>query len=162
GVATGLQFAASRGLIHRDIKPANLLISPAGLVKIIDLGLALNAEAEDERVTRDGTTVGTVDYMPPEQARDSRATSEKSDMYSLGCTLYYLLTGSAPFAGGNLADKLARHCTEPAPDPRKLRPEVSAALAALTRRMMAKRPENRFGSYAELIGALDAASGAGQ
>ncbi|MDR3633474.1 MAG: protein kinase [Isosphaeraceae bacterium] len=160
-VASGLSYAASLGLIHRDVKPANILVSPTGQVKIIDLGLALQAESEDERVTRDGTTVGTVDYMSPEQARDSRATSEKSDMYSLGCTLYYLLTGSAPFAGGDLADKLARHCTQAAPDPRKLRPEVSASLASLTRKSMAKRPENRFESYAQLIAALDAVAARG-
>ena len=155
-VAAGLSYASSLGLIHRDVKPANILVSPTGQVKIIDLGLALQAEAEDERVTRDGTTVGTVDYMSPEQARDSRATSEKSDMYSLGCTLFFLLTGSAPFAGGDVADKLARHCTQPAPDPRALRPDIPPALAALTRKLMAKRPENRFESYASLIAALDA------
>ena len=83
------------GLIHRDIKPSNILRTPAGQVKIIDLGLALQNEFEDERVTREGTTVGTVDYMAPEQARDSRATSIQSDIYSLGCTFYYFLTGVA-------------------------------------------------------------------
>ncbi len=154
-VAEGLRFASGRGVIHRDIKPANILVSPTGQVKIIDLGLALQSESEDERVTRDGTTVGTVDYMSPEQARDSRSTSERSDIYSLGCTLYFLLTGSPPYPGGDLADKLARHCTQPAPDPRKLRPEVSEGLANLTRRMMAKRPEKRFESYDRLIEALN-------
>lgn len=154
-VATGLQYAASQGLIHRDIKPANLLMTPSKLVKIIDLGLALQAESEDERVTREGTTVGTVDYMSPEQARDSRATSERSDIYSLGCTFYFLLTGAPPFPGGDIADKLSRHCTEPPPDSRKLRPEIPGPLALLIRRMMAKRPENRFANYAELMDELD-------
>ena len=116
-VAEGLKYASERGLIHRDIKPANLLLSPTGEVKIIDLGLALKAEAEDERVTRDGTTVGTVDYMAPEQARDSRATSERSDIYSLGCTFYYLLTGGPPFAGGDIADKLQPALYHPGPRP---------------------------------------------
>ncbi len=110
-VAKGLRFAASRGLIHRDIKPANLLISPSGQVKIIDLGLALQLENDDERVTRDGTTVGTVDYMSPEQARDSRGTSVRSDIYSLGGTFYFLLTGSPPFPGGAISDKLNCHFT---------------------------------------------------
>lgn len=155
-VARGLQFAASRGLIHRDIKPANILMTDEGRVKIIDLGLALQAENEDERVTREGTTVGTVDYMSPEQARDSRATSEKSDMYSLGCTFYFLLTASPPFPGGDVADKLSRHCLKPPPDPRQVRPEIPPPLALLIQRMMAKRPENRFRDYDELIGELDA------
>lgn len=154
-VATGLQFAASRGLIHRDIKPANLLITPSKQIKIIDLGLALHAENEDERVTREGTTVGTVDYMSPEQARDSRATSERSDIYSLGCTFYFLLTGAPPFPGGGIADKLSRHCLAPVPDVRTLRPAIPGPLAQLIRRMMAKRPENRFANYQELIDALD-------
>jgi serine/threonine-protein kinase len=155
-VAAGLKYASERGLIHRDIKPANLLLSPTGEVKIIDLGLALNAEAEDERVTRDGTTVGTVDYMAPEQARDSRATSERSDIYSLGCTFYFLLTGGPPFAGGDIADKLRRHCTLPAPDPCESRPTIPKPLGALIRKMMAKRPENRFQNYGELLAALRA------
>ena len=100
-------------LIHRDIKPSNILRTPAGQVKIIDLGLALQNEFEDERVTREGTTVGTVDYMAPEQARDSRATSIQSDIYSLGCTFYYLLTGVAAYPGGDITDKLTRHAKSP-------------------------------------------------
>src|SRR4051794_23672913 len=153
-VAEGLKYASELGLIHRDIKPANLLLSPTGQVKIIDLGLALKAEDEDERVTRDGTTVGTVDYMSPEQARDSRATSERSDMYSLGCTLYYLLTASPPFPGGDISDKLSRHCTKAPPDPCEIRPSIPRTLGLLIRKMMAKRPENRFRDYAELAAAL--------
>ncbi|HWE36144.1 MAG TPA: serine/threonine-protein kinase [Isosphaeraceae bacterium] len=155
--AQGLRYAAGRGVIHRDVKPANLLVTPDGHVKITDLGLALQVEAdEDERVTRDGTTVGTVDYMAPEQARDSRATSVRSDIYSLGCTMYYVLTGMPPFAGGDVTEKLRRHAIEPAPDVRRLRPEVPAALSLLIRRMMAKEPEARFADYDQLIAALDA------
>lgn len=155
-VAEGLKYALTLGLIHRDIKPANILVSPSGQVKIIDLGLALRAESEDERVTRDGTTVGTVDYMAPEQARDSRATSARSDIYSLGCTFYYLLTGSAPFPGGDIADKMNRHCTKPAPDACALRPEVPRPLGLLIRKMMAKKPENRIKDYDELLATLAA------
>ncbi len=153
--AEGFDYAAGRGVIHRDIKPANLLVTPEGRVKVIDLGLALQAEAEDERVTRDGTTVGTVDYMAPEQARDSRATSVRSDLYSLGCTFYFLLTGSPPYPGGSVPDKLGRHCTAPVPDVRELRPEVSDELATLVLKMMAKKPEARFPDYMSLIAALD-------
>ena len=154
-VAEGLRYAAGQGMIHRDVKPANLLMTPDGHAKIIDLGLALQIEDEDERVTRDGTTVGTVDYMAPEQARDSRQTSERSDIYSLGCTFYYLLTGSAPFPGGGLSDKLARHYKAPIPDVREHRPDVPEPLAKLVRRMMEKKPENRFPDYTRLIEALD-------
>ena len=142
-------------MIHRDIKPANLLMTAGGRVKIIDLGLALGAQNEDERVTRDGTTVGTVDYMAPEQARNSRATSERSDIYSLGGTLYFLVTGSPPFPGGDISSKLQRHVFDPPPDPRKLRPETPEGLVRLIQRMMAKRPEERY-DYDELIEALDA------
>src|SRR3954471_10798802 len=154
-VAEGLEFAAGRGLVHRDIKPSNILRGNSGEVKIIDLGLALQAEFEDERVTREGTTVGTVDYMAPEQARDSRAASLQSDIYSLGCTFYYLLTGVPPYPGGDITDKLTRHAKSPPPDVRDLRPDVPASLAAVMLRMMAKRPEDRFASYGDLIAGLD-------
>ena len=113
---------------------------------------------EDERVTREGTTVGTVDYMAPEQARDSRATSIQSDIYSLGCTFYYLLAGVPPFPGGDITDKLTRHARAPAPDIRDLRPDIPAGVAAILLRMMAKQPEDRFADYDELIAALDAVS----
>jgi len=157
-VARGLRHAASRGLIHRDIKPSNLLRTPEGRIKIADLGLALRAEDEDERVTREGTTVGTVDYMAPEQARDSRATSLVSDIYSLGCSLYYLLTASPPFPGGTVVERLSRHAREPIPEIRAVRPDVSPDLAAVLARMMAKRPEDRYANYDDLLAALDAAS----
>jgi serine/threonine-protein kinase len=156
GVASGLRYAAGRRLIHRDVKPSNLLRTATGEPKIIDLGLALQSEFEDERVTREGTTVGTVDYMAPEQARDSRATSTRSDVYSLGCTFYYLLAGIPPYPGGDITDKLTRHARSPAPDIRDLRPDVPADLAAILLRMMAKEPNDRFGDYDGLIAALDA------
>ena len=156
-VARALKYAASRGLIHRDIKPSNILRTPTGQIKLIDLGLALHAENEDERVTREGTTVGTVDYMAPEQARDSRATSIQSDMYSLGCTFYFLLTGVPPYPGGDITEKLTRHAKAPVPDVCDLRQDVTPSLAAIVTRMMAKRPDDRFGSYDELIGALERA-----
>jgi eukaryotic-like serine/threonine-protein kinase len=156
-VVEGLRFAASRGLIHRDVKPANVLMTPEGRVKITDLGLALQTEDDDERVTRDGTTVGTVDYMAPEQARDSRATSVRSDIYSLGCTFYYLLVGMPPFPGGDLVEKLRRHFTTGAPDVRLARPDVPEPLARFIQRLMAKRPEDRYADYDELLAALEVA-----
>jgi serine/threonine-protein kinase len=163
GVAEALHYEASKGLIHRDIKPANILLKMDGAPKLADLGLALQVEEEDEQITRDGTTVGTVDYMAPEQARDSRATSVRSDIYSLGCTFYHVLTGIAPFAGGLVPEKLRKHAFEPAPDVRKVRPDVPVALARIIQRMMAKKPEQRYQNYEELIEALDdvAAGGPG-
>jgi serine/threonine-protein kinase len=155
-VADGLKYAAGKGLIHRDIKPSNILRTQTGEIKIIDLGLALQNEFEDERVTRDGTTVGTVDYMAPEQARDSRGTSIQSDLYSLGCTFYYLLTGVPPYPGGDITDKLTRHAKSPPPDVCDLRPDVPAGITSIIQRMMAKRAEDRFASYDDLIAALDA------
>src|SRR5262249_58354991 len=142
--------AASRGLIHRDVKPSNILRTPAGEPKITDLGLALQSEFEDERVTREGTTVGTVDYMAPEQARDSRATSIQSDIYSLGCTFYYLLTGVPPYPGGDITDKLTRHARAAVPEIRDLRPDVPPELSAVLRRMMAKEPADRFAPYGQV------------
>ncbi len=154
-VALGLKYAASQGLIHRDIKPSNILRTPTGQIKIIDLGLALHSDFEDERVTREGTTVGTVDYMAPEQARDSRAASIQSDIYSLGCTFYYLLTGIPPYPGGDITDKLTRHARAAVPYVADLRPEIPSELATTIERMMAKQPEDRFASYDELVAALD-------
>ena len=153
--ALALRHAVTKGLIHRDIKPANLMMGSDGRIKLTDLGLALQTGEESERVTRDGTTVGTVDYMSPEQARDSRAITLQSDMYSLGCTFYYLLAGAPPFGGAGLTEKLRRHVQVPPPDIREARPEVSEALAALIKRMMAKRPERRFVDYDHLLRALD-------
>ncbi len=155
-VVGGLKYAAGRGVIHRDIKPSNILRTPSGQSKIIDLGLALQSQFEDERVTREGTTVGTVDYMAPEQARDSRATSILSDMYSLGCTIYYLLAGIPPFPGGDITDKLTRHARSPAPDIRDLRPDIPNEVATILLRLLAKNPEDRFADYDALIAALDA------
>ncbi|WP_165248635.1 serine/threonine-protein kinase [Paludisphaera soli] len=157
--ARGLEYAMSRGVIHRDVKPSNLLRTPLGELKITDLGLAVRPESEDERVTREGTTVGTVDYMAPEQARDSRATSFQSDVYSLGCTLYYLLAAQPPFPGGDITEKLTNHARTPPPDVRDLRPDLPPALADLIRRMLAKRPEDRFASYRDLLAALGALGG---
>ncbi len=156
GCAEGLRYAAAKGVIHRDIKPANILLTREGEPKLADLGLALQIEDEDERVTRDGTTVGTVDYMSPEQARDSRAISIRSDMYSLGCTFYHLLAGAAPFAGGDVPEKLRRHAQEPPPDVRRVRADVPPAVAKLIQRMMAKKPDARFKDYDELIATIDA------
>jgi serine/threonine-protein kinase len=157
--ALGLQHAHERGLVHRDIKPHNLLLTPDGVVKILDMGLArLNqpGEPDDRRsaMTQEGTVLGTPDYMAPEQANDSSGADIRADLYSLGCTLYFLLTGQPPFPGGGLTDKLVRHQLHEPEPVEHLRPDVSPAVAAIVRKMMAKKPEERFQTPAEVAGAL--------
>jgi hypothetical protein len=157
--ALGLQHAHAHGLVHRDVKPSNLLLTPDGVVKLLDLGLArLSRPAAGERsgdgITRDGVTVGTPDFLAPEQARASRAADARADLYALGCTLYFLLTGPVPFPGVSVGEKLLRHQTaEPEPLER-LRPEVPPAVVAVVRKLMAKEPADRYQTSAELADAL--------
>src|SRR5438132_1663195 len=145
--ALGLQHAHERGLVHRDIKPANLLLAvKENVVKVLDLGLArlyqgADADLTAAGLTQEGTVMGTPDYMAPEQAEESTGVDTRADIYSLGCTLYFLLSGHVPFPGGTLAQKLRKHAqAEPAP----LGDDVPAGLKAVLRKMMAKRPEDRY------------------
>src|SRR5262249_5306707 len=122
-VALGLQHAFERGLVHRDIKPSNLFVTQDGArVKILDFGLARLGETESEHasttLTQEGSVMGTVDYIAPEQALDSHQVDIRADLYSLGCTFYHLLTGRAPFPGGEALAKLLKHCLE---EPKPLR-----------------------------------------
>lgn len=148
-----LQHAYERQVVHRDIKPSNLMIREGdGVVKLADMGLARIMEDDgDSRITRAGTTVGTVDYMSPEQARDSKAADIRSDIYSLGCTWYHLLTGKPPFPDGDLMNKLRAHAFQPIPDPRVMNEAVPEGIAAVIRRMMAKKIEDRYQNPAELL-----------
>jgi serine/threonine protein kinase len=169
--AEGLQHAFEQGLIHRDIKPANLMVTPSPLappqrgqtgrlpkVKILDMGLARvvgKAEtAEPHEPTQAGIFLGTPDYVSPEQAEDSRTADIRSDIYSLGGTFYYLLTGAVPFPGNSVVAKLRRQMTEEPPSAAALRPEVSADLDALVRRMMARNPAERPQTPAQVADAL--------
>jgi serine/threonine-protein kinase len=158
--ADGLQHVHERGLVHRDIKPANLLLSPDGRqVKILDLGLArLDAAAPvgegTSELTQSGTLMGTPAFLAPEQARDARRADIRSDLYSLGCTLYYLLTGRQPFPGQSLAEVIVQHQLDEPESVTKLRPDVPAGVAAVLRRLMAKRPEDRYQTPAEAAVAL--------
>jgi serine/threonine-protein kinase len=168
--AGGLQYAHELGMVHRDIKPANLLAQrPTGSspyascsVKILDFGLArLHTMApdgtpvgNDSIMAAENTVLGTPDYLSPEQARNLHQVDIRSDLYSLGCTFYYLLTGRVPFPGGTTLEKLVRHSTEMATPLEQLRSDVSPAVAAVVRRLMAKDPRQRFQTPTELVAGL--------
>jgi len=165
--ADGLQYAHKAGLVHRDIKPGNLLLDRNGTVKILDLGLArFSGEGDDHSLTvaHDEKVLGTADYLAPEQALDSHKVDARADLYSLGCTLYFLLTASPPFTEGTLAQRLMAHQTKVPPPLGEKRPDVPTSLAAIVMKMMAKRPEDRYQSAAEVSEVLAgwlAANGAG-
>ena len=149
-----LDHAYRQGVVHRDIKPSNFLLARQEgelLVKLTDLGLARNLADDDFRLTRDGSTVGTVDYLSPEQARDSSLADTRSDIYSLGCTAYHMLVGHPPFPDGGLGERVYKHMHTEPPDLRKLNPAVPPNLAAVLKRMLAKTPGARYQTPASLL-----------
>ena len=159
--ALGLQHAHERGMVHRDIKPANLILAREGkraVVKVLDFGLAkLTGEGQtDSGLTREGQMLGTPDYIAPEQIRDAQSADIRSDIYSLGCTLYYLLTGGPPFRGEHLWDVYQAHFSMDAGPLNLVRPEVPVELAAVVAKMMAKDPRRRFQTPGEVAKALTA------
>jgi serine/threonine protein kinase len=173
--AQGLQHVYEEGLVHRDIKPANLMVTPSPLdsdraqptgkpprVKILDMGLARDVDdgvQETGDLTRDGIFLGTPDYVAPEQAEDSRRADIRADIYSLGASLFFMLTGKIPFPGASVVQKLRKQLTEPPPSPAAVRPleltPISDALDRLVRRMMARSPVERPQTPAELLDMLD-------
>jgi serine/threonine-protein kinase len=159
--ARGLQYAHERGLIHRDIKPSNLLLSQSGVVKLLDLGLARLAGAVRDKYpaantdSDDSGLAGTPDYMAPETAQDSRCADIRSDLYSLGCTFYFLLTGQVPYPGGGWPEKLLRHQLDSAPSVFVMRPDVPPEVSAILQCLMAKDPANRFATPADVAMALE-------
>lgn len=155
--AKALAHAFAQGIVHRDIKPSNIMLTRVGKktqVKLTDLGLAIAKGEEEFRLTREGSTVGTIDYIAPEQARDSQGVDTRSDIYSLGCTAYHMLAGKPPFAEGGLGERLMRHLEMAPPDLRQFNPEVSAGFWAIIEKMLAKKPEDRFANPTALLQAL--------
>ena len=154
--ARGLEFAHKHGVVHRDVKPSNLLVDQEGVVKILDMGLARLSEnlagtPEAAELTGTGQILGTVDYMSPEQAEDVRSADHRSDIYSLGCTLFYLLTRRAVYGGETIVKRILAHRDAPLPSVMELRPDCPETLDAAIRRMLAKRPEDRPQSMADII-----------
>lgn len=170
--ASGLQHAQDLGLVHRDIKPSNLLVTApkkegktgaggaGGVIKILDMGLARvggphDNDSAETALTQDGTVIGTPDYMSPEQAKNSSSVDARSDLYSLGCTFYYLLTGQTPFPVGTTLEKLLQHQMDAPKHIQLLRQDIPNEVAAIVHMLIAKRPEDRFQNGAALAQALE-------
>ena len=165
--ARGLQFAHQCGMVHRDVKPANLLLGDDGVVKVADLGLVkipdqVDTEPLDDgpsriglqsgtQVTMQGTAVGTPAYMAPEQSDDASTVDHRADIYSLGCSLFYLLAGHSPYAGSVASEVIEKHASAPLPNLAEINSRVPEPLCEIVSRSMAKRPSDRYGSLAEMI-----------
>ena len=153
-VAFGLEHAHRKGLIHRDVNPYNILVTHDGTAKLADLGLAINL-TDEERVTREGATVGTFDYVAPEQARQSHAADIRSDIYSLGCTFYHMSTGQVPFPSPSLPEKLFAHQALEPVAIEQLVIGIPEPLCEIVRRMMRKSPDDRYTTPLEVAQALE-------
>ncbi|MDA1014001.1 MAG: serine/threonine-protein kinase [Planctomycetota bacterium] len=154
----GLEYAHQQGVIHRDIKPSNLLLDPNGTVKILDMGLARfddqSAGPASTELTTESMIMGTVDYMSPEQALNTKTADERADVYSLGCTLFFLLTGRGVYSGATAYEKLVAHREHPIPDFAKQGVGVPVGFQPLFERMVAKKPEDRFQTMSDVADAL--------
>ena len=153
-VAAGLEYAHAQGIVHRDVKPGNVLVSPQREAKLSDLGLSGPLADQPETDPRHGRIVGTADYLSPDQVRNPWNATPAWDIYSLGCTLYYAVTGKVPFPGGTTADKARAHCDLRPLDPRRLNPRLSPEFVEVLADMMAKEPAQRIASAREVIARL--------
>jgi serine/threonine protein kinase len=152
--AEGLEHAHKRGLIHRDVKPGNILVTPDGIAKVSDLGLA-GFVNDAENNPRSGKIVGTADYLAPEIIRSPGDISAVCDVYSLGCTLYYAVCGKVPFPGGTPRDKARRHCEETPWHPRRFNPEIPEEFVEVIADMMEKNPRDRIQTAADVVARLE-------
>ncbi|MFO0800210.1 MAG: serine/threonine-protein kinase [Gemmataceae bacterium] len=169
--ARGLRYGHTQGMVHRDIKPDNLMVNDEGVVKVADLGLvklgsgdlppqaggasAGGEDDDDTQLTRAGAVMGTPAYMAPEQGKDSGTVDQRADVYSLGCTLYVMLTGRPPFEGKTALEIISKHQTQPLVPPEVVVKRVPKALSAILLKMLAKKPEDRYASMDEVIAALE-------
>ena len=151
-ISDALQHASSRDVVHRDIKPSNVLIGRDRHIKLVDMGLARLHQVDNsqEDLTATGVTLGTFDYISPEQARDPRNADVRSDLYSLGCTLYFMLTAEPPFPEGTVLQKLLQHQGDSPPDPQVIRPDLPPAICDITQKLLAKHPRDRYQNPLEL------------
>ncbi|MDJ0523313.1 MAG: serine/threonine-protein kinase [Planctomycetota bacterium] len=152
-MARALDHAHRNNLVHRDVKPDNIIITKDGVAKLCDLGLARLEHHEGDEPAR----MGTAAYISPEQARGGDNVTERTDLYSLGCTLFHMLTGHEPFQGDDAGAVLAQHLTEPAPSVRSIDPTISERVDLLVQTLMAKDPADRISSAKDLVGNLEAA-----
>ena len=154
-VADALQHASERDVVHRDIKPSNIIITPTGRARVVDMGLArLHHVAGDQDLTVSGMTLGTFDYISPEQARDPRSADVRSDLYSLGCTVFFMLVGRPPFADGTMVQKLLQHQQDAPPPIESLRPDVPKRFGLILAKLMEKDPKDRYQRPAMLVADL--------
>lgn len=160
-IAYALNHTSGMGVVHRDVKPSNIIITPKGRAKLVDLGLARKDGAESHGdLTLPGSTLGTFDYISPEQAKDPRSVDVRSDIYSLGCTMFHMLTGEVPYPDGTVLQKLLDHQNKDAPDVAKKYREISPVLSAIVRRMMNSDRAKRFQTPDQLVKELTKVAGA--
>jgi len=150
-MADVLDHVHQHQMVHRDIKPENILVTPEGIVKLCDLGLAKSTTSTEQSLTQEGLAVGTPYFMSPEQIRGDKDVDIRADLYSLGATLYFLLTGKHPYEGRSAAETMSMHLKEPVPDPRKANPQIREDIGWAIQKLMAKDRNHRYQTPGELL-----------